>query len=96
MTKRNTDPKEPDIREIRKEQAEKALAIANKIDDTAFIGELNDDKYYIVIRRPHFANDVASELLYAGIETKQEHRSMANDDVLYLLDEKKTEETPDE
>lgn len=96
MTKRNTEPKTPDIREIRKEIADKALSIAKTLDETIHIGELNDDKYYLVIRTPYFVHDVAGLLHKNNIETKFEHRDMMNDDILLLLDPEPKDTEPTE
>lgn len=92
MVKRNVK-QEPDIREIRKEQAEKALKLAKELEPSTYKGELNDDFYYLVIREPEKLERIQNALSEHGIETKLEHRSMSGDDVLYLKDEEKPEDT---
>lgn len=85
---KSKQPAERTIYEIRKEQANKALKLAKPLDDAIFIGELNDDKYYLVIAKTYLTRDIQAVLSQNDIQTKFEHRVMANDDVLYLLDDK--------
>ena len=90
MANRTMTP-EPDIRELRKAQALKALDTAKVFDTYAFIGELNDDAYYLVIQEETQVTAIQEQLEEFGIQTSSEYRNMSNDIVLYLLDSQKPE-----
>lgn len=87
--------KEPDIREIRRTQAEKGLDIAKAIDSGCFIGELNDNAFYLVTNLSD-SEKIQNTLAGKEIETTVEVRDMPNDVILHFVDKKNDEDEPDE
>ena len=78
--------KEPDIRAIRQEKAESALAAVKRHIPGAFIGELNDSSYYLVVPKGQ-EREAEGVLAGIGTESEMEYREMTGDVALYLKDE---------
>lgn len=83
--------KEPDIRELRHIQAEKGLDIAKAIDPHCFIGELNDNAFYLVTNLSD-SEKIQNVLVGKEIEITVEVRDMSNDVVLHFVDKKNNDE----
>ena len=98
LTKRGKPEKAPEktIHEIRKEQMEKAWKLAKTIDTKCYVGELNDEKYYLVIKDDTNAARIQTLLEENGIQTTFEYRYMMTDTALYLQDDVPKPEMTDE
>lgn len=87
---------EPNIYEIRQEQARTALTLARKIDTTVWVGEVNDINFYLVIRNVGNVKPIQQQLADKAIQTMIEYRPLCEDYVLYLLDEVEEEDPTDD
>ena len=85
----------PDIKEIRKETAQKALMLAETIAPETYIGELNDQYYYLAVPVPNIAFDIAAKLDSNEIPYTLEHCDMTGNDILYLKDKATPKENED-
>lgn len=83
---------EVSVTELRKERVEAAHKILEKAFPDSFIGELNDNAYYLVIRNPKDAQAAKALLEEQNIQAEIEYREQINDAVLFIQDEEKTEE----
>lgn len=95
MAKRNTEAP-PDIYMIRKVQAETALQLAKETAPDTFIGDLNEQRYYLVIQTEDDALQVQQALDEKAILTDMEYRELSEDYVLYLKDAESESEEDDE
>ena len=82
---------EPNIYEIRQEQARTALTIARKIDATVWVGDVNDTNFYLVIKNVDKVKQIQEQLTAESIQTMVEYRPICEDYILYLLDDVKEE-----
>lgn len=82
---------EPDIYEIRKEEATRALTIAKETDPDVFLGELNEQYFYLVVKEEENARKIQSILAEKEIITEREYRYMCENYALNIQDKKESE-----
>lgn len=78
--------KEPDLFEIRENQAENALKLIRSKMGDGYLGQKNDSTYYIVLKNKEKAKQAETLLQAEGIATQWEERPFAEQVALHFKD----------